>query len=111
MPSIPRAARSKHDAGCIRRKNTTGTPYLCTCGLSDEEVAAGTSPAMTQPQPSHNERVERAARRASGFLGTIPWDDLPERNPEGQVDDPVLYRWDYYGLAEAMLAAADGEPS
>lgn len=30
---------SKHDADCLRRRAKPGWKWLCTCGLTDEQVA------------------------------------------------------------------------
>lgn len=33
-------ARSKHDADCLRRKAAPSLKYVCSCGMSDENVEA-----------------------------------------------------------------------
>lgn len=34
--------KDKHDEDCYRRKEETGHIYVCTCGLTDEQVEAHT---------------------------------------------------------------------
>ena len=32
--------QSKHDADCLRRRSDPGLKYVCSCGMSDENVQA-----------------------------------------------------------------------
>lgn len=40
---------NKHDAGCLRRRADPLKRFLCTCGLTDAEVAAITTNEERQP--------------------------------------------------------------
>lgn len=54
-----------------------------------------------------DQMIEAAAKRACEFMSNDNWDSIPDNNPEGKNGISKFYKFDYRGLATAMLAAAD----
>lgn len=40
IPEHPAKSIPKHDLDCLRRKKQFQAPYLCTCGLTDDQCKA-----------------------------------------------------------------------